>query len=1147
LEPLETYLAKLRDIHSTGAGTPETSYYPALEALFSEIGRTLKPRVTCVMGLKQQGAGLPDGGLFTADQLRNAGGDPPISTIPARGAIEVKPAAASLGATVQSDQVRRYLRRYQQVLVTNLHEFVLVAREEDGEPQELEGYRLGGGSAEEFWDNVTAHPRTAGNSDEGGFAEFIWRVMLHPAPLAAPKDVARFLASYAREALRRIGKRDLPALTAMRTALEQALGIKFEDEKGEHFFRSTLVQTLFYGVFAAWVLWRRERGASAKRERFNWRLSEYSLRVPIVAALFHQVSSVSQLEELRIVEPLDWAGNVLNRVEPGPFFDAFEQHHAVQYFYEPFLQAYDPELRKQLGVWYTPPEIVTYMVERVDSVLRSELGLADGLADDSVIVLDPCCGTGSYIVEVLRRIHDTMKEKGADALTANRVKAAATNRVFGFEIMPAPFVIAHLQIGLALRNLGAPLSDAAKERAGVYLTNALTGWEPPEGPKQHILAMPELEVERDAADKVKHAPKILVILGNPPYNAFAGVSPEEEKGLVEPYKEGLVAKWGIKKFNLDDLYVRFFRMAERRIAEMTGRGVVAFISNHSWITEPSFVVMRQHLTGSFDKFWIEGLHGNRKVSEYAPDGRTSETIFAISGFSPGIQQGVATSLWVKGCRGKESPQVLFRDDLNEARAAERRSHLLETLSADDFDSGYARALPAPENRYSFRPSEVSAAYSSWPRVIDLCAIPPSNGLMEKRGGALIDIDRAALEKRMRAYFDRKLDWDEYKALGYGLTDDQAGFDPKKAREKARAQEEFDGKRLVRYAVRAFDTRWSYYTAVNPVWNRARPQLWVQFFEGNSFLTTRPAGVAQPEGVPFFFTRALGDNDFLRGHAYYFPLKIKGRITRANFAKAGLEYLEQLNVNSGGSTASAGDLLWMHALAVGYSPAYLTENADGVRQDWPRIPLPNSRELLAASADLGRRIAGLLDTENQVDTVTAGKFRADLASIGAIASSGGGNLDPAKGHLALTAGWGHAGKGGVVMPARGRILKREYTQAERDAIAAGGAAIGLSADDAMSLLGAETCDVYLNVIAYWRNIPARVWEYTIGGYQVIKKWLSYRERELLRRGLTPEEVAEVTAMARRIAAIVLMSPALDANYQAVKANPYNWPVAETPRA
>jgi Type ISP C-terminal specificity domain/N-6 DNA Methylase len=891
LDSLETYLAKLRDIHRTGAGTPETSYYPALEGLFAEIGRTLKPRVTCVMGLKQQGVGLPDGGLFTADQLRNAGGEPPIATIPARGAIEVKPAAASLGVTAHSEQVRRYLGRYQQVLVTNLREFVLVTRGERGEPHELESYRIGSGDAGDFWSNIAAYPRAAAELDKGGFADFVRRVMLHAAPLAAPKDVAWFLASYAREALRRIGNRDLPALTAMREALEQALGIKFEGEKGEHFFRSTLVQTLFYGVFAAWVLWRRERARHGKHERFDWRLSEYSLRVPIVAALFHQVSSVSQLEELRIVEPLDWAGNVLNRVEPGPFFEAFEQHHAVQYFYEPFLQAYDPELRKQLGVWYTPPEIVTYMVERVDSVLRSELGLAAGLADESVIVLDPCCGTGSYIVEVLRRIHDTLKEKGGDALTANRVKAAATSRVFGFEIMPAPFVIAHLQIGLALRNADAPLSD--RERAGVYLTNALTGWEPPQGPKQHILAMPELEVERDAADKVKHAPKILVIIGNPPYNAFDGVSPDEEKGLVEPYKAGLVAKWGIKKFNLDDLYVRFFRMAERRIAEMTGRGVVAFISNFSYLSDPSFVVMRQRFLSEFDRIWIDCLNGDsRETGKLTPEGQPDPSVFSTEQNREGIRVGTAISTLVR--RGNR--QTPAATEFRQFWGASKRSELISSLSVKDFGAQYASVQPSSNSRFSFRPSNVSYAYSSWPRVVDLCAIPPSNGLMEKRGGALIDIDRAALEKRMRAYFDRKLDWEDYKALGYGLTDDQAGFEPKKARDRARAQEELDRSRIVRYAVRAFDTRWCYYTAVNPVWNRARPRLWEQLFEGNTFLATRPAGVAQPEGVPFFLTRALGDNDFLRGHAYYFALKIRGRVTRANFSKAAQEYLVDISAD-----------------------------------------------------------------------------------------------------------------------------------------------------------------------------------------------------------------------------------------------------------
>ena len=293
----------------------------------------------------------------------------------------------------------------------------------------------------------------------------------------------------------------------------------------------------------------------------------------------------------------------------------------------------------------------------------------------------------------------------------------------------------------------------------MYLTHPLTGWEPPKGPKQKVMSWTELQDERDAAEHVKRDKKILVILGNPPYNAFAGVSPEEEQGLVEPYKKGLNTPvseggWGIKKFNLDDLYVRFFRLAERRIAEMSGKGIVSFISNHSWISEPSFVVLRKHLLESFDKFWIENLHGNRKISEYAPDGRTSETIFAISGFSVGIQQGVATSLWVKsGKPRKGTAQVRFRDDIDDAKAAERRKHLLDSLTTKRFDKAFPLATPRPDNRFSFRSENVAAHYTDWPKITDLCAVSPFNGPVERRGGSLISIDRDALEKRITAYFD----------------------------------------------------------------------------------------------------------------------------------------------------------------------------------------------------------------------------------------------------------------------------------------------------------------------------------------------------------------------------------------------------------
>jgi hypothetical protein len=233
---------------------------------------------------------------------------------------------------------------------------------------------------------------------------------------------------------------------------------------------------------------------------------------------------------------------------------------------------------------------------------------------------------------------------------------------------------------------------------------------------------------------------------------------------------------------------------------------------------------------------------------------------------------------------------------------------------------------------------------------------------------------------------------------------------------------------------------------------------------------------------------------------------------------------------------------MHVLAIGYSPVYLAENRDGIRQDWPRIPLPASLELLQQSAALGRRLAALIDTEHAAPGVTRAPLRADLRTIGAATRVGGGSLDAGAGDLDLTAGWGYASTGGVVMGGTGKLVKREYTADELAAIEEGARAEGLDLDTALGLLGQGTNDVYLNGVAYWRNVPDRVWEQRIGGYQVIKKWLSYRERELLGRGLTTDEVREVAGMARRLAAVLLLGPALDANYRAVVAAPYAWPAS-----
>ncbi len=474
MNPLETYLQELRDIRSTGAAVKETSYYGALEQLFNNLGKDLKPKVRCVMQLKNRGAGMPDGGLFTARQFQRQSGNEPVNPEnPEQGVIEIKGTGDDAWVIADTKQVSKYWERYGQVLVTNYRDFLLIGRDAKGQPVKLETYRLAENEAD-FWAKA-ANPRKVTEEQGEQFTEYLKRVMLHAATITSPQDVAWFLASYARDAKARIEKTDLPTLANVRKALEEVLGIGFNEEKGKRFFKSTLIQTLFYGIFSAWVLWHKQ----GEEGKFDWRTAGHYLRVPMIQALFDKMATPQNLRRLDLVEVLDWTGNALNRVDRESFFSKFDEGQAVQYFYEPFLKAFDPELRKELGVWYTPPEIVQYMVARVDTVLREELGIEDGLANENVYILDPCCGTGAYLVEVIKRIHATLQEKGMDSLIGFDLKKAAINRVFGFELLTAPFVVAHLQLGLLLQNLGVPLVDE-KERVGVYLTNALTGWEPPQ-------------------------------------------------------------------------------------------------------------------------------------------------------------------------------------------------------------------------------------------------------------------------------------------------------------------------------------------------------------------------------------------------------------------------------------------------------------------------------------------------------------------------------------------------------------------------------------------------------------------------------------------------------------------------------------------
>jgi hypothetical protein len=1116
------YLSRMAEIRGTGGATKETSYYSALENLLNQFGKTLKPQVICNGQLHDQGADNPDFGLYTRSQIQ--GGEPLKGQLPERGVIEVKGLSDSTLLTAKSVQVSKYFGLYRLVLVTNYREFRLIGDDGNSKPIELDRYSL----AEDeitFW-GMTAKPGPAVERHGVHFAEFLQRVMMIAAPLTRAEDVAWFLASYARDAMQTLNEKDSSALDPLRKSLETALGVRFLGEEGEHFFRSTLVQTLFYGIFSAWVVHAKESS-----ERFDWKSAVYILTVPMVKALFEQIALPSKLGALGLMPILDRTAEALNRIDQKLFFKTFNTDEAVQHFYEPFLQAYDPELRKSLGVWYTPREIVDYMVERVDQVLRSELGRPNGLADKDVYVLDPCCGTGAYVVAVLRKIEKTLKQQGSDAFLADDIKQAARERVFGFELMSAPYVIAHWQVGNFLTQLGAPLDVSEGERAAIYLTNSLTGWEPPKGPKANLPLFPELEQERDAAERVKRKVPILVVIGNPPYNAFAGTSPEEEHGLVDVYKAGLHKKWGIKKYNLDELYVRFMRLAQRRITEGTKQGVVCFVSSFSYLADPSFVVMRERLLSDFDNIWIDSLNGDsRETGKKTPTGEPDPSVFSTQYNPAGIRLGTTIGLFTRKQTHKPAKSVRYRDFWGKSK----RADLLSSLKLPASNSPYVSATPTDENRFSFRPHSVSKSFQEWPKLIDLCAIAPIPGLQEMRFGALMSLDKEILKKTISHYLDPSRTWAEVVAAHTGPILNAGRFEAMESRETILEKETFAAENVRRYSLYPFDNRWAYWSSVRPMWNEPRPALVAQSFPENQFFISRMSAERPNEGIPATVTTALPDYHLLRPNVAAIPFVVETpgqglfAAERApNLSTATSDYLKAIKVKPGQSDLAIGRLVWLHALAICYSPQYLHEHRDGVLGDWPRIPMPASLLLLDASSKLGATLSDLLNPDVALAGVTDGAIDVSLLKFGVLSRVDEKPLKP--NDLAVTAGWGHRTKKGIVMPGSGRIKERnQYTEGEL---------AGLNENE-LQVLG-PPIDIMLNDVASLRTIPANVWSFRIGGYQVIKKWLSYREESVLGRSLTKDEAREITYMVRRISAIVLMTSKLNANYVAVRDNSFAW--------
>jgi len=1132
--------------------TTEESFYPAVRALLAE--------------LLQEG-GLPFHARVGTSEDRVGGGTdrPDVAIYDDAGAYlavgcEVKLPDADLRelarSTSRNNQIGRYLAQTGVILLVNVRAVGLLSvrpgvRRDPRRAVMPEDRDLL--SVVELWsedeDLRKARPVRGNRLQE--LAVLLESAVTEFAPIADPATLARILAVQARRA-----KADLPArFDAVQGLLEDygvALGLTFEGEEGLEFFRSSLIQTAFYGLFAGWALWHRENDGT----QFAWdRLDRY-LKIPFLGKLFYEFRHPDRLEELHLAKHLDRATLTLSRVDRVAFFDRFHPPSlrqemdlsatAITYFYEPFLEAFDPQLRKELGVWYTPPEIVRYQVRKIDRLLREELGCSRGFADGDVVVLDPCCGTGAYLIEAIRCVAEQLHAEGENGMLGAQILEAVCGRVIGFEILTAPFVIAQLQLYLLLADLGA--FPGREHRPAVFLTNALTGWE---GPEQVKWNFPELQQEHDAARSVKRGARIIVMLGNPPYNRFAGAAIKQEADLVDHYK-GIVRdekdrqkgqsllfkRWGVRKHLLDDLYIRFFRLAEKRIGEVAEHGIISFISNSSFLTGRSHPLMRESLLRNFHAIWVDNLHGNRLASERTPWGESCETMFSTTE-GAGIKVGTCVTTYLKR-RADPTPaaqtEIHHRDFWG--RAVDKRRALLESLdlmrwppsqraAAMERPEGprpYEAVVPTDANRWMLSPRDVNAGFEAWPALDEL--FPASfQGVNPNRGldGSVVDVDRVTLRDRMNDYFsfDR---FSKVKDKYPVLCEPRAGYEPEEVWSALREGRGFQEASIVPYLLFPLDQRWVFYDESERLLNRRRPEFW-ENLRDNEFLVTVPQPRRASETRPLLAATLVDLHVHDRG-SVCFPARFKPPPRRdertfltggANLAPKTWEMLRRtLDLRGDLEGPAARQLvgrLFRLALAILHAPQYEQDHQDGLAQDWAHIPIPKDGAMLQRAVDLGARVGALLDATAGVNHILREMLGATARSLGVVTTSGGG---PVHGDdLVVTVSYYGA--------AKGKWRERDYEKAE-----AGPAS-----------WGPTTGDLFINDHVFVRNVPSGVWRYELGGYPVLKKWLGYRQQSRRDgRPLTDGEARHLRSMVQRIAALLALHPQLDASYTATVDGAWN---------
>lgn len=797
-------------------------------------------------------------------------------------------------------------------------------------------------------------------------------------------------------------------------------------------FADIYSQTITYGLFAA-----RTRANGSFTRKAAYELIPQT--IGILRDVFRFISLGKLPLQMEVI--VDDIAEVLQAADVNKILDEYYRkgkgEDPIVHFYETFLNIYDPGTREKRGVYYTPEPVVKYIVRSIHELLKTHFDLQDGLASKEVTLLDPAGGTLTFPAEAIKLAVQEFTTKYGDGGKQRFIRQQVLKNFYAFELMMAPYAIGHIKISFLLEELGYKMKD--DDRFKLYLTNTL---DMEDLQQTQIPGLGSLSEESHLAGKVKQKEPILVILGNPPYSGISANINEWTEKLLKTNIDGAQTYYevdgkplGEKKLWLQDDYVKFLRFAQWKI-QKAGEGIVGMITNHSYLDNPTFRGMRQSLMKTFNEIYIIDLHGNSLKKETTPDGEKDENVFDI-------QQGTAIALFVKfpagGVRGG-SCKVYHRDMCG------RREEKYDWLDKKPFKKKDFEPLE-PKTPWYFLVKRNTEGIEHYNRWIKLTEVFPVNnvGIVTARDAFAIDINKDSLEARIRQFRNIKFE-DAFIKEAYGLKDTST-FKLKKFREEFSKVKDWDEHfNLITY--RPFDVRNIYYSKLvieRPIFDNVqhllKPNISICFirqYSGNEKYSHALVSEYMVDNRTFFSSKGI----IQQAPLYLYP---PAEEKKKKGLQAMMLFEPEQAYGKQGKVANIAPKVFeqlekaykkrptpeqvlYYCYAVLYSNIYREKYAEFLKIDFPRMPFTADKDVFAEMAKLGEELASLHLLKHKSLSHPTTKY------------------------------FGKGGSDGIEKPV--------YNEGEER--------------------------VYINEARYFDNISKNVWEYQVGGYQPMEKYLKDRK-------------------------------------------------------